>query len=347
MIVYRHKQKDDCDMKRSFGRIIVAVLALAAVSLLCSCGDGKDRETDAPVFEPDTRVVGYLPDWSYSYYKTLDFEKLTHINIAFCNPDGGGRISCGIPENDLTDLVTRAHGKGVRVMAALGGGGYCDVYRTLTATAGSRQTLNESVTAFCEKYDLDGIDLDIELGASDTVWNAYGAWVEELRAICDDRNWLLSTATAQWVAERVSEKTFAMFDYLNVMAYDNESDPSSHASYDFSVRCLNYFHDVKKVDKKKLVLGVPFYGRGYKNGELDWNSYRSFADIVKEDGALYDADVTPSGVAYNGASTVKRKCELADGHGGMMIWEITLDAGGEYSLLDLIAAELLSDGAKV
>ena len=27
-------------------------------------------------------IVGYLPDWSYGYYKDMDFTDLTHINIA-------------------------------------------------------------------------------------------------------------------------------------------------------------------------------------------------------------------------------------------------------------------------
>ena len=41
----------------------------------------------------------------------------------------------------------------------------------------------------------------------------------------------MSTATAQWVARKVTPETFALFDFVNVMAYDNDEDAHSHASY--------------------------------------------------------------------------------------------------------------------
>ena len=116
-----------------------------------------------------------------------------------------------------------------------------------------------------------------------------------------------STATAQWVAEKVTPETFALFDFVNVMAYDNDEDKHSHASYEYSVKCLDYFHNRKKIPEDKLVLGVPFYGRGYTaDGEIDWNSYMSFADIVNADNEYYNAD-NYNGIAYNGAETMKKK----------------------------------------
>ena len=72
------------------------------------------------------RVVGYLPDWSYGAYKDLDFSTLTHINIAFCNLNSQGEVYCGIPDNDLNDLVQKAHDNNVKIIAAFGGGGQSD-----------------------------------------------------------------------------------------------------------------------------------------------------------------------------------------------------------------------------
>ena len=72
------------------------------------------------------RVVGYLPDWNYKAYS--DISALTNINIAFCNPDSSGRISCSIPDKDLRQIVSDAHDNGTEVFAALGGGGGCDGY---------------------------------------------------------------------------------------------------------------------------------------------------------------------------------------------------------------------------
>ena len=81
---------------------------------------------------------------------------------------------------------------------------------------------------------------------------------------------------------------------------------------------------------------MPFYGRGYtSDGELDWNSYMPFADIVSKGIEYYNADEY-TGIAYNGADTIAKKAELAKDYGGIMIWELTQDAKGEQSLLKVI-----------
>ncbi len=294
---------------------------------------------------PDTtehlsRVVGYLPDWSYQSYGTMDFSALTHLNIAFCNPDSQGKLSCYIPDYEMNNIVTKAHNADVKVMAALGGGGGCDGYLQHLDTPEEMAAFNQNIMAYCEAYDLDGIDLDIELGSSHEIWNYYGDWVSSLRVLCDERGYELSTATAQWVAVNVSPETFQLFDFVNVMAYDNDIDDSSHADMEFAKSSLQYFAVQKKIDKSRLVLGVPFYGRGYTaDGALDWNSYVPFSQLIAGDTANYDRDVY-NGVAYNGAPTIREKSRLSKEYGGIMIWELTQDAKGEYSLLAVIKDEL-------
>lgn len=298
--------------------------------------DGADSELPEDTVQHESRVVGYLPDWAYQYYGSLDFSALTHLNIAFCNPDTEGNLSCWIPDNELKNIVNKAHAADVKVMAALGGGGGCDGYLPLLDTPEEMADFNDRIMTYCETYDLDGIDLDIELGSTHEIWNYYADWVSSLRVLCDERGYELSTATAQWVAVNVTAETFALFDFVNVMAYDNDADANSHASMEFAERSLQYFHVQRSIEKDRLVLGVPFYGRGYTaDGSLDWNSYVPFSELVAADSANYDADLY-EGVAYNGASTIREKCALAKEYGGIMIWEVTQDAAGEYSLLAVI-----------
>ncbi len=293
----------------------------------------------------ERRVVGYLPDWSYQAYKNMDFTALTHINIAFCNPDTNGNLSCYIPDAEMKAIVDKAHANGVKVLAALGGGGGCDNYPPLLKDTETMNAFNSKIMEYCEKYDFDGIDLDIELGSGNDIWNNYAEWCKSLRKLCDERNLLMTTATAQWVAVRVSDETFACFDFLNVMAYDNDGSKDSHSSYDFAETCLDFFNIERGISKDKLVLGVPFYGRGYHaDGTLDWNSYVPFSELVAGDPANYSTDVY-NGIAYNGAETMRKKCELARGYGGIMIWEITQDAPAEYSLLKIIKENILSDSS--
>ena len=292
------------------------------------------------------RIVGYLPDWNYSPFSELDLSQLTHINVAFCNPDENGMIHCDIPKAELKSLISKAHSHDIEVFAALGGGGGCDGYLQHIDTPVEREAFNTNIMDFCDSYDFDGIDLDIELSSSNKIWNYYGDWCAELRTLCDERDMKMSTATAQWVAEKVTPETFALFDFVNVMAYDNDVDKYSHASYEYSVECLDYFSKRKKIPTEKLVLGVPFYGRGYtSDGELDWNSYMSFADIVSKGDEYYSSDKY-NGIVYNGADTIAKKAELAKDYGGIMIWELTQDAKGEKSLLKVIN-DTLGNGTAV
>ena len=307
------------------------IIAIAAAAVLAVPAYSSAADTDST-----RRIVGYLPDWNYQPFSELDLGQLTHINIAFCNPDENGRLHCDIPEQKLKDIISTAHENDVEVFAALGGGGGCEGYLQHVDTPDERAAFNSNIMEFCETYDFDGIDLDIELGSNHQIWDYYGDWCTELRSLCDERDMEMSTATAQWVAQKVTPETFALFDFVNVMAYDNDEDAHSHASYEYSVKCLDYFAETKQIPKDKLVLGVPFYGRGYTaDGELDWNSYMSFADAVSKGDEYYSAAVC-DGIAYNGAVTIAKKAELAKGYGGIMIWELTQDAKGEQSLLKVI-----------
>lgn len=314
------------------------IIAIAAAAVLWVPLNTSAAEKDSAY-----RIIGYLPDWNYRPFNSLDLDEVTNINIAFCNPDEEGRLYCYIPEQELKDIIAKAHNNDVKVFAALGGGGGCDGYLQHLDTQEEMELFNANIMEYCEYYGFDGIDLDIELGSDHPVWNYYADWCNELRFLCDERDMEMSTATARWVAEKVTPDTFALFDFVNVMAYDNDEDRYSHSSYDYAVKCLEYFSEKKKIPDDKLVLGVPFYGRGYNSaGELDWNSYMSFAEAVNKGSEYYSADVC-EGIAYNGAVTMAKKAELAKNYGGIMIWELTQDAADEQSLLKVINDTLASE----
>ena len=168
----------------------------------------------------------------------------------------------------------------------------------------------------------------------------YGDWVSALRTECDANGLELSTATAEWTAKKVSPETFALFDFVTVMAYADDSSTVSHTTLEFGQKQMNYIAQEKQVPPEKLVLGIPFYGRGYTaDGQLDRSYYKSFAQLIAADPANYDRDVY-EGVAYNGAPTVRVKCNYAKNYGGVMIWQLAQDAEGEYSLLAVIKDEM-------
>ena len=80
---------------------------------------------------PNYLSVGYLPNWSYQAYETLDFDALTHLCIAFCNPDTSGNLSSGMSDSVMNAIIKKAHNSGVKVLASLGGAGYAENYAAL------------------------------------------------------------------------------------------------------------------------------------------------------------------------------------------------------------------------
>ena len=85
----------------------------------------------------------------------------------------------------------------------------------------------------------------------------------------------------------------------------------SHTTLEFGQQRMNYIAQEKQVPPEKLMLGIPFYGRGYTtDGKLDRSYFKTFAELIAAEPANYDRDVY-NGVAYNGASTVRVKCNYA------------------------------------
>lgn len=276
-------------------------------------------------------VIGYLTTWNYGCYKTLDWSNLTHINIAFVNPDANGVFKNDMGSG-LGDVVKTAHENGVKVLASLGGWGGSVNYPALVDDKATRHKLSENLIDFVKKYDLDGIDLDIEGDVDNSFWNYYEVWVDELRALCDDNGLLLTTAVGKWYSQKISDRTFAQFDLVNMMIYDNTSD-YNHASYEFALENIEYYIS-RGVDAEKLVIGVPFYAR-----RPDF-SYMTYDDIIAASASAFSDDVY-DGYTYNGRDTMLKKCELSKDYGGIMIWELSGDANGEASLLKLIGDSLL------
>lgn len=292
-----------------------------------------------PFRQAPKEIYGYLPLWSSDCYKTLDYENLTHINLAFINPDETGALTCDATEETVRAIVDKAHAEGVKVLMSMGGAGNSANYPPLIADEAPRKAFVARIGAYVDKYGLDGIDLDIEGDADPLFWSCYEPWVEALRVLCDEKGILLTTAVGNWYADRISEKTYAWFDRVGIMAYDNDMD-TMHSTFQYAKDCIGYFSVLRKLPKEKLLLGVPFYGRGYDaNGKLDWNSYMSYRDLLALDPEAGSKDES-HGYGYNGIETLKQKCDIARDCAGMMIWELSQDADGEASLLRVMRAAL-------
>ncbi|GAC1382607.1 MAG: glycosyl hydrolase family 18 protein [Ginsengibacter sp.] len=284
------------------------------------------------------RVVGYVP--VSRYYKPdlskIQFDKLTHINIAFVNPDSSGGLHLYVP---IDSLVTMAHSSRLKVLASLGGGN-SPVSLPRLLMAENRDRFTDSIVNFIIANDLDGEDVDIE---GDAVDSNYKTFVKELAEKLHHRKKLITAAIATYFSEKISNETLSLFDFINVMSYDytgpwTPKEPGQHSSYAKAVEDLNYFIIKRGINKKKIVLGVPFYGYQFGKYSISGFSFSSILD--KYPGSeLEDMIVINDSTRgyYNGIPTIRKKVSLAlEKAGGIMIWQLYQDGEGKNSLLNNI-----------
>lgn len=288
------------------------------------------------------RVVGYylLQPAMTVDIKTVPFDKLTHINLAFLNPDTLGNFNQDL--SSLIPFIKSAHAHNVKVLPSIAGGGDHSYYHKLL-TDDHRAKLINDLLLIALKYNFDGIDVDIE--GSDIDGN-YEKFVVGLANVLRPHGKLLTSAIAVAYKDALSDKALAQYDFVNIMSYDktgpwNPSRPGPHSSFEHAAADLDYFATVRGISKDKMVLGVPFYGYGYGSTPTTPAISRNYKQILAEFPEAEQADQVdwPGNMTmyYNGVETIKKKAELAkEKASGIMIWQILGDAPGENSLLRVI-----------
>ena len=283
------------------------------------------------------RVVGYVPlGRTVPDFSKISFERLTHLNIAFVNPDSTGNL---VLREGFDALIQKAQENKVKVLASIGGGSFNPHYSRLLSDT-NRKILIGKLVQLVIDHKLDGLDVDLE---NDNLDTNYVHFVTGLAAELKPIDKLLTAALATWNAHLISDAALEKFDFINIMSYDQTgpwrpNQPGPHSTYTKAEEDLLYWTKIRGVPKNKVSLGVPFYGYcfGTKYGES--MSYRDI--ITKFPGADQQDQVLPEGggvIHYNGLPTIKSKTALAlKNAGGIMIWQLLHDAEGDDSLLAAI-----------
>lgn len=311
------------------------MVVLAAV-VMVSAANGQTSKK-APF-----RIVGYysLQAAMTDSVNGVPFDKLTHINLWFLNPDTTGVFTQDF--SALAPFIKAAHAKGVKVLASIGGGSPHPYYHTLLNDE-QRPGFVDRLVKVALTNNLDGIDVDLEGG---DVGENYEAFVTDLAAALKPKGKLLTAAVAQYYSKGLTDKALAHFDFVNVMSYDKTGPwrpekPGPHATYAHAVEDLDHFGRQRNLPNEKLVLGVPFYGYGFGPELTSPATSMNYGQIVMQFPGAEAADEyrMPDGktLYYNGNATIRRKVALAkERASGVMIWQIKGDAAGENSLLQAI-----------
>jgi chitinase len=224
-------------------------------------------------------------------------QKLTRINYAFANIKDN-KIIEGFPtdvQNFAALEALKKENPSLTVLVSVGGWLWSGNFSDMALTKKSRAAFIQSVTAFLERYHLDGLDVDWEYPGLPGATNRfrpedkqnYTLLLKELHErfsaeekMLHRRLYLTIAAGAQseFLAHTEMGEVQKYVDSVNLMAYDyyepgsdtitgnhaplfiNPADPKK-VSADRSV----HEFEAAGVPATKIVLGVPFYGHVWKN----------------------------------------------------------------------------------
>ncbi|WP_158798815.1 glycosyl hydrolase family 18 protein [Pedobacter sp. L105] len=295
-----------------------------------------------PGKNPGFKIIGYLlqSDIAAGNAANFDFTRITHLNVAFINPDQNGNFPVF---SGLSTIIATAHQKNVKVMASIGGGSAPAYYATLLADS-SRNDFIKKLVEVAVTNGFDGVDVDLE---STRIDNNYENFVTGLAAALKLKGKMITAAVATAYGTQYTDKALSQFDFINIMSYDktgpwNLSNPGQDAPYDMAVDDLTYWSTTRGIKKDKLNLGVPFYGYGFGTNAPSSISFKNL--VAQYPGAENTDQVTlPGGgiIYYNGIPTIKSKVQLAlQKAGGVMMWQLLQDTTGDLSLLHAINATI-------
>lgn len=289
----------------------------------------------------DIKVVGYYPYYRFDLVESIDFSKITHLNLAFLNPDLEGNLSIG--GKDIDPIVTHARNNNseLKVFISIAGGGLTEemsqAYDKFLKPENQPEFV-ESLVAYSIEHNLDGIDVDLEWSHVD---ENYSSFVLLLADSLAKRGMQISAAlpgTHRYA--NLSNEAMQAFDFINLMAYDktgpwNPSNPGQHSSREFAEQSIDYWRNQGLADEKS-VLGVPFYGWDFTN--ISNITAFTFGTMVRA--SEHNAYTDQVGEKYyNGIPTIQYKTLLAMTEvSGIMIWEIGQDALNNISGFSLLSA---------
>jgi GH18 family chitinase len=288
------------------------------------------------------RVVAYVPNWInlHEYAAKIKYDKLTHICIAFENPDASGQLSFNKANQPLLDA---AHKNNVKVLISIGGGSasndealkarYFDLI-----SASKRKQFATDIVMYLQQHKFDGIDVDLE---GESINEDYGGFITELASQCRAEKLLTTAALSSgFGAQRVPDSVYQELDFLNIMAYDaagpwRPQDAGQHSSIEFAMKSVEYFTS-KGLAPSKAVLGIPFYGYGFGNDFT--KSGITYRKIIERFPGASQLDQVGSTIWYNGQPTVRAKAQYVkqSNLGGIMIWALHQDTDDSTSLLTSI-----------
>jgi len=244
---------------------------------------------------PEFRVVAYVAGWSMP--AVIHPEKLTHINFAFAQIDGGEAVfrdpNAAAALKSL--LALKKQNPKLKVIISVGGW-EADGFSDAALSDESRTKFAESALTLLRQHHADGIDLDWEYPGQGVAGIKFrpedkenftrllrtlrerldAASTADGRSGADRYTLTIASADREYFEHTEMDRLHVYLDWINVMSYDffNSLTPTTghHAGLyasefaapaDRNADASIHQHLAAGIPARKLVLGVAFYGRAF------------------------------------------------------------------------------------
>lgn len=350
---------------------------------------------------PRYEVVGYVFGRNGSPLdgSTIAATKMTRISYAFFALKDG--VIAERNENDAANLNTltalRKQNPKLQVLISVGGGGGSSAgFSDMALTREGRRRFVDSAVAAVEKYNLDGVDIDWEYPGYTHVKTTrvrpedretYTLLLKELRLRFNreqrrlGRPLVTSSATGAtqiWLDHTNMRAASMWLTTVNMMCYDWYSNNDKSTGHDsplhtvaadpkhISIEDAVRRNRAAGVPARKIVVGVPFYGRRWHDvpatNEGLWQpihgggeeiNFGSIEPLIDQEGFVRHWDATAAApylyntatktfITYNDPEAEAARTVFVKTHHlrGIMFWQYTGDP--RNTLLDAIDTGLAS-----
>ncbi len=263
-------------------KLRMILLAALGVFISCSSVKAEKRQTSAP----DSKVVvAYVTSWSEVMPEP---QYMTHINYAFGHVNetfDGVKVD---NEERLRQIVALKQQKPeLKVLLSIGGWG-SGRFSEMVANDKYRRAFAKDCQRIVKEFGLDGIDIDWEyptssaagISSSPDDTKNFTLLMRDIRKAIGKKKQLTLATVAS--GEYIDFPAILPYiDFVNIMSYDMASAPKHHSALFRTENSGNITgaeavaaHLKAGVPASRLVMGMPFYGRG-------GNGFPNFQDFNK------------------------------------------------------------------
>ncbi len=308
----------------------------------------------------DRVVVAYVTSWSRVIPDPM---VMTHLNYAFggVNQSFNG-VNIDNPDRLKQMVALKKNNPKLKVLLSIGGWG-AGRFSEMAASDDNRGKFATDCKRVVDEYGLDGIDIDWEyptqssanISSSPDDTKNFTLLMRDIRKKIGKKKLLTCATVAS--GEYIDFKSCIQYlDLVNVMSYDMGNPPQHHSAL-YPSKISGWMttskavesHLAKGVPANKLVVGMPFYGRGDQkyhaysknhnakvNAQEKWNEESQVPYLADEQGKLV--------FGFENQKSLALKCQYVIDHNlrGGMYWEYADDnAQGDFR--NILALSLMKN----